>query len=148
MASRPILVFFFLAENKRYVPLWDCYLKNSATLVFTTFEISKHPTFAQCLIGNVLGPPYLVLQSFNFTILIRYLSKKQAMFYLLNCIFTCKQRPLQWFSRILSSQSHVNVQNNKLDLLKQFSVKNDSPAPYQCFSQIRSDLIPSGAAIH
>ena len=29
----------------------------SATLVFTPFEIPKHPTFAQCLISNVLEPP-------------------------------------------------------------------------------------------
>ena len=27
-----------------------CNLSNLATLLFTTFEISKHPTFSQCLI--------------------------------------------------------------------------------------------------
>ena len=55
--SFSILILF--TDNERFVPhaeegeggVWgSCNLSNLATLLFTTFEISKHPTFSQCLI--------------------------------------------------------------------------------------------------
>ena len=47
-------VLAFSTDNKWFDLLWVCYLRNLATLLFTTFEISKHNAFAQCFIGNVL----------------------------------------------------------------------------------------------
>ena len=35
------LLVFFLSGNKLIDPPWNCYLKNPATFVFTTFENSS-----------------------------------------------------------------------------------------------------------
>ena len=40
-----LLPLDFFAEIKWFVFPWDCYLPNLATLLFTTFEITKHSTF-------------------------------------------------------------------------------------------------------
>ena len=42
-----ILILFI--ENKSFDPRRGCHLINYATLVFTAFETSKDPTFAQSL---------------------------------------------------------------------------------------------------
>ena len=123
----PLVVY---SENKWFIPPCKCCLKNSATLVFTTFEIPKHPAFPECLVWNVLEPPYLILQSLTFTILIRYLSKNSHCFTHWLVHPYVNKGPLQWLSRILQLWGHVNVEIKTLDLLKQFSLRNDSAAFY------------------
>ena len=60
-------VLAFLPHSKWVVPPWGCYLSNFATLLFTTFEISKHPTFPECLIWKVLEPPNYNSKRLNYT---------------------------------------------------------------------------------
>ena len=52
---RPVLAS--LPDNNSFDQPWGCYLINLTTLLFTLFEISKHHTFAQCFIWNVLELP-------------------------------------------------------------------------------------------
>ena len=54
MTNTPFLlcfnIFLQIVRNKTdKTDTVGCYLTNSATLVFTIFEIFMHPTFAQCL---------------------------------------------------------------------------------------------------
>ena len=51
---QPLLVLF--ADKKWFDPPWGCYLINSATLAFITFDICKHPTLVDCNIWNFLEP--------------------------------------------------------------------------------------------
>ena len=39
-------LLILLADNNWFDFPWGCYLKNLATLVYTTFELSKQPTFS------------------------------------------------------------------------------------------------------
>ena len=41
------LVLVFFPEIKSFDRPWGCYLANLPTLLFTTFEISKHETLPQ-----------------------------------------------------------------------------------------------------
>ena len=72
-------ILLFSPDNKWLGPTFGCNLINSATLVFTKFEISKHPTFLYCLFWNVFEYPNLHLQLFNYTNLRQFLFK--------NCLY-------------------------------------------------------------
>ena len=57
------------------------HLINSATSELTKLEILRGQFYRYCLFWNVLEPPYLILHSFNFTTLMRYLPKKLPVIY-------------------------------------------------------------------
>ena len=50
---RHLLVFF---ADKKWSPLLDCYVINSATLQFITFEVCKHLTSVECNTWKYLEP--------------------------------------------------------------------------------------------
>ena len=57
---RPTLVFF---TDKKWSP-WGCYVINSITLLFITFEVCKHPTINECNTWKFLEPSNLNLRRF------------------------------------------------------------------------------------
>ena len=87
-------ILILLIDNKRFDRPWGWYLIILETVVFPKFAKFKYFRIRQCLFLNVFEPPYLILQSFNFTTLRQYLLKKQGTFYPLTCTYICKQRTL------------------------------------------------------
>ena len=69
-STRYFFLYFFLYFSSisidDMIPPWGCYLINQATLVFTPFEICKHPIFAQSLIYDVLELPNQTLKWINY----------------------------------------------------------------------------------
>ena len=110
-------------NNKWFNPPWSWYLINLATLLFTKFEIFRHPSICQCLVWNVLEHPYLIVKYFSFTNSIRYLLKDRQYFTPWLGHIHVNKELLQWFCRFLYFRGHVNVEINKLDLLKQFKIQ-------------------------
>ena len=115
-------ISIILTDNKWLDSPWGWYLRISATLAFTKFEIFKHWQFFQCLFWNVLEPPYLILQSFNFTVFRRYLPGNSQFFTPWFVHWYVNKRPFQWFSCLSESTCHVNVEIDNLDLLKYFNM--------------------------
>ena len=58
-------ILILLTDNKWFDTPWGCYLINSATLIFITFKMSKHPTFVECHFWNFSEPPNTNLQLLN-----------------------------------------------------------------------------------
>ena len=77
-----ILVLF--TDNKWFDPPWSWYLINLATIVFTKFEISNHPTFFERHIWKFLVPTNLNLQLLNYITLRRNLPKNS---FFTTCLF-------------------------------------------------------------
>ena len=95
-----------------------------------------------------MEPPCLILQSFNFTILRRYLPRNSQFFTPWFVHWSVNKRPFQWFSCLLESTCHANVEIDNLDLLKYFNMRNDFFfCHFQSFLQRISDLSPRWAAI-
>ena len=116
------LFLVFFAENKWFVPPWGCYLRNLATLVFSTFEIFKHWTFHKCLIWNVLKPPSWNLKRLNYTN-IRCSFPKNSLYFTPWLLYLDFHKGLwQYFSQLLWSRIHLNVEISKLDWPEQVHI--------------------------
>ena len=109
------------------------YLIISTTLVLCTkFEIFKHSRFCWCSLWNVLQPPYLTLQSFNFTTLRRYLARlawtvwydKEPFFFSILILFTDNKwlDPLwDWYLIILATLVLFKFEMFKYSLFRSVS---------------------------
>ena len=111
-----------LTDNNWFNPPWGCYLTNLATLVFTTFQISKHPTFLQCLLQKILELPNYNLKRFNYTNIMWNLSEKKGFITPWILHLYIKKWLSQNFCMVFKSRIHVNVEINKLHWLKQFDM--------------------------
>ena len=103
-------------------PLWDFYLTNSATLVFTTFEISKHPTLPWCFLLNVLEPSNQNFKRLEYSNIRRNLPKNNLRFTPWLVHLHIKRWLGQYFSQLSWSRIHLNVEVNKLHWLKLFDM--------------------------
>ena len=119
MISFALLLVIF-AEINWFDTSWGCYLLNLATLLFTTFEISKHPTIPQYHISKILEPPNWNSRRLNHTNIRCNLSKNNGFFTPWLVHFHKKKELWLYFSQLFQSIIHLNVKINKLDWLKQF----------------------------
>ena len=113
-----------LTESNWFDPQWGYYLANSTTLVLRTLEISKHPTFHQCLISKILEPPNESSKQLNYNSIRWNLSKNNGFSTPWFLHLYIKKWLWHNFSNVLQSRIYINVEINKLHCLKQFDTTN------------------------
>ena len=126
MASTFFLLFLIVLKNNKWFDSpWGCYLTNFATLVFTTFKISKLRTFLWCLTWNVLEPPDQNSKQWSYTNIRCNLTRKNVDF--TSWFVHLYIKKVLWqYLQVFWAMITLNVEINKLDCLKQFDMTSTS----------------------